>query len=151
MKMANRKFTPEEIAEMNHNPFVNRVSESKISFTTEFKESFWKRARAGEPLAEIIRSFGLDPDVLGYRRIKGIYAHLNEQVVAGLAFTDKKRVRNPEAVLVSKPPSNREQQVKIRTLEHEVLYLKQELEFIKKIITADKEAELKCLLKRGRA
>ena len=148
--MAKRKFTPEEIAEMNHNPFVKQVTESKISFTIEFKESFWKRARSGEPLAEIIKAFGLDPEVLGYYRIKGIYAHLNEQVAAGLPFTDKRHIRSPENTIINKPPSSREQIVKIRTLEHEVLYLKQELEFIKKIISADKEAELKCLLNRGR-
>jgi len=149
--VANRKFTPEELAEMRHNPFVRMATENMISFTTEFKESFWKRARAGEPLGEIVRAFGLDPEVLGERRIKGIYAHLNEQVAAGLPFTDQKRERSPESGLISKPASNREQIVKIRTLEHEVLYLKQELEFIKKIITADKEAELKCLLRRSRS
>ena len=143
--MANRKFSSEELAELRHNPFVKNATENKLSFTTEFK-----RAKAGEPLAEIVRAFGLKPEVLGERRIKGIYAHLNEQVAAGLPFTDEKRVRIPEAALVNKPASSREQIVKIRMLEHEVLYLKQELEFIKKIISADKEAELKCLLKRGR-
>ena len=148
--MANRKFTSEELAEIRHNPFVKHASENKMSFTTEFKEFFWKRAQAGEPLGEIIRAFGLKPEVLGERRIKGIYAHLNEQVAAGLPFTDEKRIRMPEAALVNKPASNREQIVKIRMLEHEVLYLKQELDFIKKIISADKEAELKCLLKRSR-
>ena len=149
--MANKKFTPEELTEIRNNPFVKTATESMIRFTTEFKESFWKRARAGEPLAEIIRAYGLNPDVLGERRIKGIYAHLNEQVAAGLPFTDNVRIRDPKAVLINgKTPSNKEQAVKIRSLEHEVLYLKQELEFIKKIISADKEAELKCLLRRGR-
>ena len=103
--MANRKFTPEELAEMRHNPFVKKVSESKISFTTEFKESFWKRAQAGEPLSEIIRAFGLKTEVLGVRRIKGIYAHLNEQVAAGLPFTDEKRMRTPESALLNKRES----------------------------------------------
>ena len=71
--MANRKFSSEELAELRHNPFVKNATENKLSFTTEFKESFWKRAKAGEPLAEIVRAFGLKPEVLGERRIMGIY------------------------------------------------------------------------------
>jgi len=148
--MANREFTAEELVEIRNNPFVKSATHSQIRFTTEFKESFWKRAQAGEPLKDIISAFGLNPDVLGERRIKGIYAHLNEQVASGLAFTDEKRSRWPEIALANRTPSAKQQAVKIRTLEHEVLYLKQELEFIKKIISADKEAELKCLLKRNR-
>jgi len=147
--MANRKFTASELAEILKNPFVKNASPSKITFTLEFKESFWKRARAGEPLKDIISAYGLKPEVLGERRIKGIYAHLNEQVAAGLPFTDGNRPQASENVTL-RPPSAKEMQVKVRTFEHEVLYLKQELEFIKKIISADKEGELKWLLKRNR-
>ena len=57
--MANRKFSSEELAEIRHNPFVKHATENKLSFTTEFKEFFWKRARAGESLDEIVRAFGL--------------------------------------------------------------------------------------------
>ena len=147
--MANRKFTAEELVEIRNNPFIRSATHSQIKFTIEFKESFWKRAQAGEPLQDIISAFGLKPNVLGERRIKGIYAHLNEQVVAGLPFTDVKRTHSAEGVLINRTPSSREQALKISTLEHEVLYLKQELSFIKKIISADKEAELKCLLRRN--
>ena len=149
--MANRKFTQEELAEIQRNPFVKSASESKIMFTKEFKESFWKRAQSGEPLHHIISAFGLNPEVLGYRRIKGVYAHLNEQVVEGIPFSDEIRIGNiAKEKVLKKPPASREQAAKITALEHEVLYLKQELEFLKKIISADKEAELKCLLKQRR-
>jgi hypothetical protein len=92
----------------------------------------------------------LKPEVLGERRIKGIYAHLNEQVASGVAFAEEKRPRSPENSVIHKPASNKEQLVKIRTLEHEVLYLRQELEFVKKIILADEEVKSKCPPKRGR-
>ena len=118
--------------------------------TVKFKESLGKRARAGEKLADIIRSFGLKPEVLGERRIKGIYAHLNEQVAAGLPFTDEIRNKTPANAIIHKPATEQEQTIKIRNLEHEVLYLKQELNFIKKIILADKEVKSKCSSKRSR-
>ena len=138
--MANiKKFTDKELEEILNNPFVLHATHSQIRFTIEFKEAFWKRARSGEKLTSIIKSFGLKPEVLGERRIKRIYAQLNEQVAAGVPFTDKVRYKNPESAVINKPASPREQIIKIRTLEYEVLYLKQELEFIKKIISADKE------------
>jgi hypothetical protein len=58
---------------------------------------------------------------------------LNEQVVAGVPFSEEKHIRSPESAVINKPASSKEQIVKLRTLEHEVLYLKQELEFIKKL------------------
>ena len=83
--MANiKKFTDKELEEILNNPFVKRATHSQIRFTSEFKEVFWKRARLGEKLSSIIKSFGLKPEVLRGRRIKVIYAHLNEQVAAGL-------------------------------------------------------------------
>jgi hypothetical protein len=146
-----KKFTEKELAELLSNPFVKHATHTHVRFTMEFKEAFWKRARAGEKLFSIIKAFGLDPEVLGERRIKGIYAHLNEQVAAGMAFTEERRIKSPEnAVLHSKLPSNKEQVVKIRNLEHEVLYLRQELEFVKKIILADEEVKSKCSSKPGR-
>lgn len=149
--MANiKKFTEKELAEILNNPFVKHATHSHIRFTTEFKEAFWKRARAGEKLADIIKAFGLKPEVLGERRIKGVYAHLNEQVAAGVPFAEEKRPRSPENSVIHKPASNKEQLVKIRTLEYDVLYLRQELEFVKKIILADKEVKAKCPPKRGR-
>ena len=47
------------------------------------------------------------------RRIKGIYAHLNEQGAVGVPFTDKIRYKNPETAVINMPASPREQIIKI--------------------------------------
>ena len=43
--MANiKKFTDKELEEILNNPFVLHATHSKIRFTIEFKEAFWKKA-----------------------------------------------------------------------------------------------------------
>jgi hypothetical protein len=139
--MSWKSFTPKELLEIRENPYVKSATNNMIRFTALFKEEFWEQYHnRGLPPTQIMRSMGFDTQVLGESRIRGIVQHIREQVASGDGFTD---VRQNHASARSNgkplPPSKA-----IIHMQHEVAYLKQELEFIKKIILADREAKRKC-------
>lgn len=67
--MANKKFTPEEIAILKANPYVMEVTEDIIHFSASFKSSFWDRLQNGMKPPDIFRELGIDPNILGPTRV----------------------------------------------------------------------------------
>ena len=53
--MANKKFTPEEIAILKANPYVREVTEDIIHFSASFKSSFRDRLQNGMKPPDIFR------------------------------------------------------------------------------------------------
>lgn len=144
--MSKKTFSEKEIASFRDSPYVKSVSANKISFTVTFKEEFWERYEKGEQAKAILQSLGLDTGALGETRIRGIINHTKEQVDSGVGFTDgynwhdKNQPANPDLPVAKR----------LLRIEHELAYTKQELEFIKKIILADREARRKCSSRQGR-
>lgn len=132
-------LTPEEVMILKANPFVKSVTAKMIRFTVEFKENFWEEYQNGRTPTAIITDMGLDPDVLGASRINGILQHIKEAANSGGGFRDCRQanILNDSADALS--PSKA-----LIHMQHEVAYLKQELEFIKKIILADRGASRRC-------
>lgn len=133
--MAKKHFTDEEVRTLLANPYTAKVTTTYISFTSEFKELFWKDYCNGLPAKMILQQYGYDPDVFGQSRISGIVYHLA-----------KKRLKDPANELkprscVSVNPDD--PAAAIKQLEHEVQYLRQEIEFLKKIssVRISKEQE----------
>ena len=119
----NRKlFTQEEITLLWQNPYTLSVNEREINFTPEFKEAFLKLYKDGSTAAEAVTALGYDPDLLGRSRIRNFF-----KTFSGQKEATKKRP-SPDA---SKAGSN-ELNARVKQLEFQVLYMKAELEFLKK-------------------
>ncbi len=123
--MAKKPFTDEEVRILLANPYTAKVTTTYISFTKEFKELFWKDYCSGLPAKTILHQYGYDPEIFGDIRIRGIVYNLA-----------KKRLKDPANELkprscVSVNPDD--SAAAIKQLEHEVQYLRQEVEFLKKI------------------
>lgn len=127
--MSNRKFTQEDMDILKANKYTYGVIPTIISFTSEFKQEFWYRLQQGKRACDIVKELGYDPEMLGHTRIQGIKQIVRSQAKAG-AFK-----QGNDAVINSKHPdySMLTEHQKIHALEHEVLYLRQEIEFLKKI------------------
>ena len=127
--MAKKKFTPEQMTELRQNPYTYNISECQIFFTAEFKEKFYQLRQKGLTSKEAIASLGYDPDILGETRIDGINHLINKAVREGRGFregvTPRTSILNEEC-----PELTRENFLR---MQHELLYLKQEMEFLKKI------------------
>jgi transposase len=144
-QMSWKTFTPEELVKIKQSPYVKSATTHMIRFTSVFKEEFWEQIERGMKPADIIISMGFDPEVLGETRISGITQHIREQAESGTGFRDVRQTILPnEGLHKPLPPSKA-----LLHMQHEIAYLKQEMEFIKKIILADREARRKCSSKPG--
>lgn len=65
--MAN--FTDEQIAQLSGNQNVQWVSKTGVQFTPEFKLLAWEQKQQGRRMKDIFRDNGIDPDILGRKRI----------------------------------------------------------------------------------
>ncbi len=112
--------------------WVNRytyvVSKTNISFIVDFKYDFWELYKDGGSPVTIIEYMGYRPEVLGRRRIYGIAYHIKEQATSprGLKNNRKKPVAVTEKDCENLAPSST-----IKKLQHEVEYLRQEIELLK--------------------
>lgn len=130
--MNRNKFTKREIQFIKNNPYTYNVTESQIFYTREFKEEFWRRYQAGESPRTIVEALGYDPDMLGQYRINGLQINIQKQALRLEGFTQGKgrhKVRKAELYDVDTTPSDET----IIKMQHELLYLRQEVEFLKKI------------------
>lgn len=142
-KAERQQFTSDELEILLASPHVAYVSRTTISFTVTFKESFWQRYCDGVPAAKIVADAGLDYDMIGRGRIDTLIKALRDQTERGLPFKDghdphhdkpdkkfdiPKIPRMPKNATIPLTPEA------IGKMVHEVAYLKQEMEFLKKII-----------------
>ena len=126
--MSKKQFSDEEMDTLRQNPFTFNVTRNTLSFTKEFKELFLAEYKAGSIPRQILIDHGYDPEMLGNRRIWGISQHIRKQydkygeVHEGVSHA---KPRGQE-----KPQSDKDE---LKQLRHEVDYMKQEIEFLKKI------------------
>ena len=127
----NRKlFTEEQQQLLRQNPYIYSVTETRITLTKEFKELFIKKYNEGMTPRQILIECGYNPDMLGDRRIWGIAQHLKEQYTESGGSFSQGYTGCRSSKKTAEHLSEKEE---IRLLWQEVDYLKQEIEFLKKI------------------
>ena len=129
--MSKETFTPEQKRELLANQYTKLVGSHYIRFTDAFWQEFGRRILAGEDRYAICRSMGYDPDVSGTRPLEYICrtSRNAQDLPAG------KRRRPPADTKYSEMS----QDEAIRAMETELTYLRQEVEFLKKISQLGKE------------
>ncbi len=132
--MNRSKFTKREIQLIKNNPYTYHVTEAQICYTKEFKEEFWRRYQTGETPRVIVEALGYDPDMIGQSRINGLQINITKQAKREIGFTQgkgpgRKRKLQRELYDVEQKPTEET----IVKMQHELLYLRQEVEFLKKI------------------
>ena len=130
--MNRNTFTKREIQILKSNPYTYRVTESQIFYTKEFKEEFWRRYQEGETPRKIVEELGYDPDMLGAARLSVLQINIKKQALRPGGFTEgkgRKKSLKSGMYSVDYNPSD-ETVVK---MQHEIMYLRQEVEFLKKI------------------
>ena len=118
------------------NPYVKSVTPSTVRFTEEFKRYYYQKHTSGMLVRDIFLECGIDPDILGESRIDGFRYTINKQSKRDTGFTDNRQNN------YRRPAKTGEETVDIRIkqLEHELAYTRQEVEFLKKLQMADMEA-----------
>lgn len=134
--MAYTNFTNEQVEEMRTNPHTRSLNEKQIRFTLDFKEKFIKLLISGKSLRSIFQELGYDPDVIGHDRMCNISSRIQKEAKSpnGLHEGNKKHFSKPSGPNYENMPPDQA----MARMQHEILYMRQELEFIKKIIKSDK-------------
>lgn len=131
-----KEYTAKQIKQLEKNPYVFKVTKHKLYYTAKFKEDFWISYQAGNTPRKILTDFGFDINIFGQKQIDSLVQHIKKQALSGNGFTEgenkQKRVsmRATSEEELSSPQS-------IERMQNELLYLRQEVEFLKKIIIAD--------------
>jgi len=133
--MPRKILTETEIRILKKNPYTYKVTDKTIQFTVAFQEEFWRRYQCGEAPTQIIKELGYEKEILGEHRIEGISSHIKEVGTAGMEFyqghSRPKRRKTVEYDEPSPTPKT------LAFMQNELIYLHQEVEFIKKIMQAD--------------
>ena len=128
-------FTDEQIKILKDNPYIEKISYKSIKYSQKFKMEFWSRYSQGEAPSSILSSFDIDSHNLGPKRISNIVQRIKKEAerLEGFEDTRKHNAGRPRTRDMSP-------EEKIVYLEHKIAYQKQEIEFLKKIRSLEREA-----------
>ena len=130
------QFTPEQVEQLAANPFTLSVTTYRISYTLEFKNLFLSHYESGELVKDIFRQLGYDPDVLGDSRMYSFSHKLLSDVEAGKPITEG-TAHKPAEKPVNTDYNTMPAQQSVASMQRELTYLRQQVEFLKKISQLD--------------
>lgn len=129
-----KDYTKSEIEELKKNKYVEDVRKDKITFTREFKILFMKEFNGGKGNLQIFSENGLNPLLVGKRRIKGCTRNWKKQAKNDPTFSK-------QGYHLIKKESSEEKKKRlqdIKYLQKRVNQLEMENEFLKKVQTLRK-------------
>jgi hypothetical protein len=131
-----KEYTEKQIRELEKNPYVFRATKHKLYYTAKFKEDFWVSYQAGNAPRKILTDFGFDLSMFGQKQIDSLVQHIKKQALSGNGFSEgeNRQRRVPMKSTIEEELSSPQS---IERMQNELLYLRQEVEFLKKIIAAD--------------
>ena len=131
--MGKKLFTEEQQQLLRQNPYVYCVTGSRLQLTREFKELFLTAYNAGEYPREILINYGFDIGIIGERRVWSISSHIRTEYEKYGEFHEGYSSPRQRDTTHPSSASSETDGDKLRKLQHDVDYLKQEIEFLKKI------------------
>ena len=122
-------FTEEQIIELQKNKYVKKVTEKSIQFTSEFKEEFIRLDKRGLGPTMILTQLGINPQVLGYRRVDKLAVRIRKQSKRPEGFNRKENSSKGKSRKLSFKSKDEELEYYKELAER----LSQENEFLKKL------------------
>lgn len=121
------KLTKEQIDYLLHNENVAGVTEKNIFFTVEFKEKFYALYESGMKNSVIFSRLGVDPNIVGYNRVRSFVYHLKDDIKSGRGFVG---YTNKNCIAMASGSTEE----KLKKALTELEYVKQENQFLKRIV-----------------
>lgn len=119
-----KRFSAHEMELLLENPYVLKVTHTKIYFTLEFKLLAYKRIQAGYKMRDIVSEIGIDPEILGEGRMTGMRSNLLHEATSNNGLSD-----------ITRRHHNMSTEDRIHYLENQLAYKEQEIAFLKKIVS----------------
>lgn len=126
-------FTQEETRILKENPNTAKLTENRISLTLDAKQTILELNQNGLTPREIIIQLGYNPEILGKNRMRNMVRNVLRDVASeqGLheGYLRTARTRMDDET-IEKLECNSASYAKLK---NEVIYLRKEVEFLKKI------------------
>lgn len=136
-----KEYTAKEMKLLKANPYTFKVTKNKLYFTVEFKEAFWTAYQAGMAPRKILEDLGYDLGIFGQKQIDSIVQRIKYQAQRGSGFSQgESRMRRKKDVLSITEGTSIESKETLTSILNEVKYLRQEVEFLKKIVKMENTA-----------
>ena len=136
-----REYTAKEMKLLKANPYTFKVTKNKLYFTVEFKEAFWTAYQAGMAPRKILMDQGYDPEMFGQKQIDSMVQSIKRQAQNGNGFRQgENRTRRKKDELIMPEGISVESKETLEVILNEVKYLRQEVEFLKKIARTENTA-----------
>ena len=133
-----KEYTVKEMKLLKANPYTFKVTKNKLYFTIEFKETFWTAYQAGIAPRKILIDLGYDVTMFGQKQIDSIVQRIKYQAESGTGFQQgENRTRRKKEELYIPKDTSLESKEALTSILNEVKYLRQEVEFLKKIIKTE--------------
>jgi hypothetical protein len=118
------------------NPYTFKVTKNKLYFTAKFKEDFWVSYQAGNAPRKIMQDLGYDLSIFTQKQIDNYVQRIKKEALSGNGFSEGENRERRVPMKATKEEDLSSPQ-SIERMQNELLYLRQEVEFLKKIISAD--------------
>lgn len=133
-----REYTAKEMKELRANPYTFKVTKKKLYFTAEFKEAFWIGYQAGTAPKKLLEDLGYDTKIFGQKQIDSLVQRIKKQAANGFTEGESRTKRTGVQEEIHEVS-----QESVERIWNEVKYLRQEVEFLKKISRQDKAGKKK--------
>ena len=130
-----KKYTQKQIKELKSNPYTLQIDDKRIFFTIEFKKVFWTKYQAGMSPRAILKELNYNLDYFGQKQIDSIVQRVKKEALVG-EFTDGYSRNN--RMKIKEPPDAITPQ-NIKQMQNELLYLRQEVDFLKKVLKTEQD------------
>ena len=138
---AMKEYTAKEMKLLKADPYTFKVTKNKLYFTIEFKKAFWTAYQAGMAPRKILEDLGYDLGIFGQKQIDSMVQSIKRQAQEGSGFRQgENRTRRKKDGLSSLDSTSPESKETLEGILNEVKYLRQEVEFLKKIAKTENTA-----------
>ena len=139
-----KEYTAREMKLLKANPYTFKVTKNKLYFTIEFKETFWTAYQAGMAPRKILEDLGYDLEMFGQKQIDSMVQSMKRQAESRNGFRQgENRTRRKKDELSIQEGEAAQPKETLETILNEVKYLRQEVEFLKKIVRTENSATRK--------
>ena len=139
-----KEYTAKEMKLLKANPYTFKVTKNKLYFTIEFKEAFWTAYQAGMAPRKILGDLGYDVELFGQKQIDSMVQSMKRQAESGNGFKQgENRTCRKKDELKILEGSSTESKETLESILNEVKYLRQEVDFLKKIVKTENTAKRK--------
>ena len=135
-----KEYTVREMKLLKANPYTFKVTKNKLYFTIEFKETFWTAYQAGMAPRKILEDLGM----FGQKQIDSMVQSMKRQAESRNGFRQgENRTRRKKDELSIQEGAVAQPKETLENILNEVKYLRQEVEFLKKIVRTENTAARK--------